>query len=453
MAATGGQTVSILAGTYKESDIVIDRPLTLQGATSTTNPGPSQTLVNLVTIEPDVASVHGDATFPSGSHQGIIVNSPSVTVQSLTIDGNGNGSLAGSFNYQAGITTLFDMQAGGDYLAEHNQTGPGAGPGPGGSIPVTNLVTDAANVNIVVQGVTVNNTWLHGIALSAPSGTTYSGMVVQSVSSGTDVEEATTVNNVGDTNINPSYGLTTYGIGIMMQNAEDHNASHDLTAISAINGVSVTGTGVGISTSVFGTASFGSEGAARNIVAMLGDTVTNATAVGYSLSNQEVDIIGGPPPVLIGFHGNTATWDNSHLNNSAIGMYMNGVQTIIGGTTITHAKIGIEVQNSSFSAFSANTSLPIPIVPVIAAAMNITGPGTGVAGSVGILAENSAAQPDSTSLGLSAGVTVSGFQTGMKVDQTAGQDPALILCRAPSTRIAPCLPGMRPALFWGMARC
>ena len=124
MAATGGQTVSILAGTYKESDIVIDRPLTLKGATSTTNPGPSQTLVNLVTIEPDVASVHGDANFPSGSHQGIIVNSPSVTVQSLTIDGNGNGSLAGSFNYQAGITTLFDMQAGGDYLAEHNQAGP-----------------------------------------------------------------------------------------------------------------------------------------------------------------------------------------------------------------------------------------------------------------------------------------------------------------------------------------
>ena len=106
---------------------------------------------------------------------------------------------------------------------------------------------------------------------------------------------------------------------------------------------------------------------------MLGDTVTNATTAGYALNNQEVDIIGGPPPVLIGFHGNTATWDNSHLNNSAIGIYMNGVQTIIGGTTITHAKIGIEVQNSSFATYSANTSLPIPIVPVIAAAMNITG--------------------------------------------------------------------------------
>ena len=66
-------------------------------------------------------------------------------------------------------------------------------------------------------------------------------MVVQSVSSGSDVEEATNVNNVGDTDINSLNGLTSDGIGIMMQNAEDHNADHDLTAISTINGVSVTG--------------------------------------------------------------------------------------------------------------------------------------------------------------------------------------------------------------------
>ena len=153
IATSGGQTVSILAGTYFESDIVMDRPLTLQGATSGS--------ANLVTIEPDVASTSGNIPLPSGSHQGIILDSVSVTVQNLTINGNASGGpVAGtSFNYQAGITTLYDTSNGADFLAEHNTSGPGAGAGPGGSIPILPLVSNDGDVSLLVQNVTVENTY------------------------------------------------------------------------------------------------------------------------------------------------------------------------------------------------------------------------------------------------------------------------------------------------------
>ena len=124
-STSSGGTVSILQGTYQESDIVIDRPLTLTGTVDSNN--------DLLTdIVPEATSSHAidpaGENFAGGTHQGIIIYSPSVTVQDLTVDGNGNASLDSatgtSFNYQQGITTLYDTQDGGSYNSLHNGTLP-----------------------------------------------------------------------------------------------------------------------------------------------------------------------------------------------------------------------------------------------------------------------------------------------------------------------------------------
>jgi hypothetical protein len=98
-------TLNILGGTYKESDIVISTPMTVSGAT-----GSQKSL-----IVPEVVSSHTDATnFGVNTHSGIIIYSPSVTIENLLLDGNGNGALAGTMNYHQGITMLYDTQKGGN---------------------------------------------------------------------------------------------------------------------------------------------------------------------------------------------------------------------------------------------------------------------------------------------------------------------------------------------------
>ena len=57
------------------------------------------------------------------------------------------------------------------------------------------------------------------------------------------------------------------------------------------------------------------------------------------------------------------------------------------------------------------------IAPVLSGD-TITGPGMGVAGSIGILSENNANEPNSVAFGAAGITTISGFQTGIKVDQT-----------------------------------
>ena len=50
------------------------------------------------------------ANFAPSTHSGFIIHSQDVKIQSLRLDGSGNGALSGSLNYHHGITTLFDAQ-------------------------------------------------------------------------------------------------------------------------------------------------------------------------------------------------------------------------------------------------------------------------------------------------------------------------------------------------------
>jgi hypothetical protein len=94
-----GDTVSLLEGTYTESDIIIDKGVLFKGSGVS---GSGDTL-----IVPEVASTRAESEFPSGSHSAIIIYSQSVTVSNLHVNGSGNGGV-GTFQYHHGITTLYD---------------------------------------------------------------------------------------------------------------------------------------------------------------------------------------------------------------------------------------------------------------------------------------------------------------------------------------------------------
>ena len=157
---SSGGTLNILGGTYAESDIVIDRPMTVIG---NGKDGPNATV-----LIPEVVSAANQEDFGVGTHSAIIIYSPTVNISNLRIDGAGNGSLAGSYNYHHGITTLYDTQNGGSYNSLHNgplpliQLGaPGSGEGgaPTASIP-----------DLAIDNVSVNNAFWHGVTISSLPG-------------------------------------------------------------------------------------------------------------------------------------------------------------------------------------------------------------------------------------------------------------------------------------------
>src|SRR5262249_54255687 len=94
---TSGGTVLVHNGTYLESNITIDHSATITG-----EPGAG------VVVAPDVADVNEDSSFGGAFRHGFIVQANDVTIQGLTIDGNGNGLLPSGQNYRAGIITDFN---------------------------------------------------------------------------------------------------------------------------------------------------------------------------------------------------------------------------------------------------------------------------------------------------------------------------------------------------------
>ncbi len=210
-------TVWLLPGTYRESDIVIDRPVNLVGRMVSG----ARTAV----IVPEVTSSQSTAAnFATGTRSGIIIYAPNVTIKDLEIDGNGNGSLSGSLNYHHGITTLYDLQNGANYSSLRN-----------GPLLPLNVAADSG-VSLLVDNVGVRNTWYSGITVS---GTT-----------GKSIPNAR-VNNVSVESIGASGQQDTKRVGVLLQNIDDGEVINS----------DVDNAGVGIATRTFGTAS---PSAARN---------------------------------------------------------------------------------------------------------------------------------------------------------------------------------------------
>jgi hypothetical protein len=364
VATDSGGQLNILEGTYTESDIVIDRPLSVVGA----NPDLATTL-----IIPEATSSKSSATnFGVGTRSGIILYSPNVTIENLTLDGNGNGSLGGSMHYHHGITTLYDTQNGGNYSSLRN-----------GTLPPSNLGSAHSTTNFEIVGVTVKNAWWHGITLSGLSGQTIGQ---------NSVVNATVIG------IGPAGSQDLNRIGIQIQNNDN----------GEIVDSKVTNAGVGMASGIFGPGTFGQTNAARNESGMRGNTVTDAVQRAYSVAFQDgqidLNFLILPGSQFVGFDNNRAV--NTGANN-AIGLYINHSQPVVAGFVATGPKIGVKVENTTTVDF---------LLPIFTASA-LTGPGSGVSGSVGILAENSVAEPNSVNFAIGGATTISGYEIGIKTNQ------------------------------------
>jgi|GEM_PF-2641975 len=98
-----GDVINVATGTYIESNILVDKSLTIQGTGATRG--------DVVIVSTGI-DANVDNAFGSGALNGFIIKAHAVTIRKLTIDGN--PALAPStFNFRAGIVTLDASQPGG----------------------------------------------------------------------------------------------------------------------------------------------------------------------------------------------------------------------------------------------------------------------------------------------------------------------------------------------------
>ena len=93
-AAATGDNILICDGLYKESNITVDKPLTIQGQSKTG-----------VILAPAALNNPTDASFPTGYQYGFLIGSSDVTIKNLTIDGEANTDLGPGHNYHGGVMT------------------------------------------------------------------------------------------------------------------------------------------------------------------------------------------------------------------------------------------------------------------------------------------------------------------------------------------------------------
>ncbi len=396
---TTSGTISILEGTYTESDIVVNIPVQIIGNGMT---GAAQTL-----IIPEVASAEGgaaNANFGVGTHSGIILFSYSSTVTNLHLDGNGNAAIntaAGhDHNFHHGVTTLYDLQGGGNYASQHNgnltpfQINIPGGPAGNRSVP-----------GLLVDTVTADNTYWHGLTLSALANQSF-GSTNGSTGPRINISNSR-VNNVG-----LAGGQDANRIGILLQNMDNSptpgNASFDI----------VNNAGVGIQLDAFGANKIlGSAGTARNKGSVTENVVNNAVLRGIDL--EFWDSTGNSSSNVI---------NNVAGANSAVGIYFNHGNILMTTNTVNGSLIGLQVQNTSHNIDVAAGITPFP---TFAASFVLNGPGTGIPGSIGVLGQNSSAEPNATSFGMSFEMFDHGYETGVKLNQAVatpnGEQTLLII--------------------------
>ncbi len=380
---TNAYSATAVPQTFEESDIVVDKAgLNLEGDSGFGS--------SYAVIAPEVASSRGEEAFPVGSHSGIIITAPTVTVTNLTVDGNAGVGGASSFNFHQGITTLYDNSGGGNYSSQHN----------GSMAPNSlGLATGGDTKSLTITGVTVQNTWYKGITISDVSGQTYQNAFVLN----------NTVQNVGTDFGSLTQAQINERTGILMMNVD----------YGSIRGNVITNTGVGAATNLFGTPwTIGggqNDNNARNHIGVSFNTVTDANSIGYSMiyeddpidSNLLLDITS---TFGYGMVGNTATWTST--SNTATGIYMNYSQPYIMGGVITNAHIGFHVQNMSL----VDTPHGVPQQPELTGT-TLIGPGSGISGSIGVLIDNDSSFSHSSSAIIGGGTRISSYETGIEAVQ------------------------------------
>ncbi len=460
-----GTTVSLLEGTYSESDIVITHTMAFKGS------GQSGTTNTL--IVPDIASSHTNLTeFGANTHSGIIIYAPSVTVSNLHINGSGNTPL-GTLQFHQGITTLYDNQEGnsytdlvidattntkitsaahpfsaasagqqititggtgftpgvytvvsvsgsvatlnssagtlsstggtatGFYLAEHDASG--------GFLPIIQLrgtgdttgATTQTHPRLMIQDVTVENIFYHGITLAAPGGVNYE---FNSDLDGTaNAVARATVTNVGDAG-----NKDESRIGILLLNIYGQRRFPGDHTGGNVDTCTVTDAGIGIETNAFGHKVFDHDDQGATNGSFIGNsTVNNAIKEGFHIeymSDSDSQLSG----ISALFPNNLANFSGS---NTATGIVINHSDILATASAVTGALIGVRVQNTGSSPGIGGAGT------ILATNIKLTGPGTASAGSIGILGDNTSAEPQSSAL-LSNRIEITNYATGVVFKQS-----------------------------------
>ncbi len=132
-AASAGWTVNVGDGTYLESNITVNKPITITGQSQAG-----------VFIGPSIADGHVEAAFTAPISNGFLLQSGNVTIQNLTLDGNLNTfTPASDHNFRAGIIT------------DHR--------------------TGVLYNNLTVHNVNIQHAWRRGIQILSSIGTRSSG--------------------------------------------------------------------------------------------------------------------------------------------------------------------------------------------------------------------------------------------------------------------------------------
>ncbi len=384
-------TVSIIEGTYTESDIVIDKSVIFQGSGRS---GLTDTL-----IVPEVASARAEQEFPIGSRSGIIIYNNSITVRNLRLDGSGNGSITPGFAYHHGITTFYEQQ-----------NGPGGGSQDyvslrAGNLSVTNAIANYGGIveglaslrpKLFIQSVTVQNAWYHGITFSGPTGTNF-----DEDGSGAHNEVANSiVTNVGDAG-NQGFNH----VGIMIMNVDDYDTGDPGGAPASKGGNAydnvVSNAGIGIGNNAYGTRGWSSDDAAQNDSTYSFNTVNNPVVAAYYREfNNGNDFIN-----------NVATFAPG---NTAIGIWnvesdLNMLGSSLGTSAANAPLIGLKLEKADTAGHGTS---------VVLANSLLQGPGTAVSGSIGILADNTFGVDTDTTFLASYLLEVTNFETGVKINQS-----------------------------------
>ena len=188
-------------------------------------------------------------------------------------------------------------------------------------------------------------------------------------------------------------------MGVLLQNLND---AKDGFANAAY--VTTTNTGVGFRTAAYGVAPiYGQNNVATNQSYLRWVNAVDSAVYGINVEFQNrTDAYG---------------WSVSNTNpaNNAVGIYLNYARSALIGATVTGAKIGVQIQNAPRGVEGGSSDRKSDL----AWETRLTGPGAGVAGSVGVLIDSAPGDQEAANANLTTAVFVNGFETGVKIEQTS----------------------------------
>jgi len=98
-AATAGDIENVNAGTYKESNITVNKALTVLGVNRST-----------VIVAPSIVDGHINSATAGPLSNGFLIQHNDVAIKTLTIDGNANPSLGGTQNFRQGHRYRYSLR-------------------------------------------------------------------------------------------------------------------------------------------------------------------------------------------------------------------------------------------------------------------------------------------------------------------------------------------------------